>query len=233
LTAVSELFALQELDSALDAARAAFEDARSRMGDSEELAEATAAIEEAQASHRAAERLFREREQEADELKHKIEPLEKKLYQGTVTNPKELEDLQLDIDSLKRRRSELEDRALEAMDALEAATQALDEAKRVRAEIEQRVGSEQTELHDRASTLEREIAELEPQREARAATIDPGLLRLYDELLAKRQRRAVARVVGGACQGCRISLPVSVLQRVRGGGVIQCSSCERILYATS
>jgi predicted nucleic acid-binding Zn-ribbon protein len=35
------------------------------------------------------------------------------------------------------------------------------------------------------------------------------------------------------CQGCRISLPMSVLQRARTGvSVVQCVSCERILLLT-
>jgi len=34
----------------------------------------------------------------------------------------------------------------------------------------------------------------------------------------------------GICQGCRITLPNTDLQRARGGGVVRCSSCGRIIF---
>jgi len=44
---------------------------------------------------------------------------------------------------------------------------------------------------------------------------------------------SVAKVEGGACQGCRISLPMNLLQKARSGNsLVQCSSCERVLYLT-
>jgi predicted nucleic acid-binding Zn-ribbon protein len=40
----------------------------------------------------------------------------------------------------------------------------------------------------------------------------------------------VAHVERGMCKGCRITLPMSVLQKARAGvGLVQCVSCERIL----
>jgi predicted nucleic acid-binding Zn-ribbon protein len=38
--------------------------------------------------------------------------------------------------------------------------------------------------------------------------------------------------VGGACSGCRISLPMNLIQRARGDELVQCVNCERILYVT-
>ncbi|OGO53154.1 MAG: hypothetical protein A2148_11075, partial [Chloroflexi bacterium RBG_16_68_14] len=176
---------------------------------------------------------FKEREWEADELRRKIEPLEKRLYQGTVQNPKELADLQRDVESLKRRRSELEDRALEAMEALEQAQQAFADAERELQEAEERQRIEQEELRGRRASLDGEITALEAERRQQASGIDERLVHLYDHLSATRQGRAVAKVEGGACSGCRISLPMNLLQRARTGNeLVQCSSCERILYVS-
>jgi len=37
----------------------------------------------------------------------------------------------------------------------------------------------------------------------------------------------------GLCQGCRISLPMSIVQKARAGvGLVQCVSCERILLVS-
>lgn len=233
VTPVAELYALQELDLALDADRAAVADAASRLGEPDELTAARERLAERQEALRAAERLFKEQEYEADEVRAKTDPLEKKLYQGNVTSPKELGDLQRDIDSLKRRRSELEDRALSAMESLEADQRACAEAERELQELSERHRRDVEAAHRRTAELESEIVDLERRRAEQAATIDRKLIQLYDRLQSNRQRRAVAKVVGGACQGCRISLPMNLIQRARNGSeIVQCSSCERILYVS-
>jgi len=228
---VSELYALQEIDLALDADRAAIEDAASRLDEPEGLANARVVQAERQEALHAAERLYKDQEYEADQVMAKIQPLEKKLYQGNVVNPKELQDLQHDIDSLKRHRSDLDAQALSAMERLEAAQAAHAEAEQELARIAAEHGADVQDATSRSSRLEEEVAELERQRAEQAATIEAPLLQLYGRLLEGRQRGAVAKVVGGACQGCRISLPMNLIQRARGGNdIVQCSSCERILY---
>ncbi|MFN2207042.1 MAG: hypothetical protein ACK2UT_14075, partial [Candidatus Promineifilaceae bacterium] len=53
---------------------------------------------------------------------------DKRLYSGKVTNTKELEDLQLKVESLGRRRGVLEDEVLDAMIMLEDAQEELSSA---------------------------------------------------------------------------------------------------------
>ena len=233
VTPVAALYALQEIDLALDADRAAIADASSLLDEPEELSEARGRVAERQEVRRAAERLFKDQEAEADQVAAKIEPLEKKLYQGTLHNPKELDDLQRDIDSLKRRRSELEDAALSAMDALEGAQAAFAEAERELKELIAQYGSDAEEARQRTAALEAEILDLEHRRAGQAGEIEAPLLQLYERLRANRQGRAVAKVVGGACQGCRITLPMNLIQRARTSNeIVQCSSCERMLYVS-
>lgn len=231
MTSIAELYALQEVDLALDADRTALVDVESRLGESEELLEARQTSTEMRDALRVAEKEFKEQEWNADELRGKIEPLERRLYAGKVQNPKELEDLQQEINSLKRRRSDLEDKALEAMEKLDGAQQSMTEAERNLEELTSTGDTEQRELHTRQASLQENIGALEDQRGGEAARIGDRLLGLYDRLRDLRQGKAVAKVVGGACQGCRISLPINLIQRARGGeDTVQCSSCERILY---
>ncbi len=233
VTRVSDLYALQETDLALDADRAAIEEAATHLNEPEELANARVVFAEREEALRAAERLFKDQEYEADQIVAKIRPLEKKLYEGKVTNPKELQDLQHDIDSLKRRRSELDDLALAAMEGLEAAQAAHAEAESELKRIAGEHGADVEDAKGRSYNLEREVVELERQRAEQAQLMQPALLQLYDRLREGRHGRAVAKVVGGACQGCRITLPMNLITRARGGhDIVQCSSCERILYVT-
>ena len=233
MTSIAELYALQELDLALEADRATLTDVESRLGEQEELVEARRTAAEQEAALRAAEKEFKEREWNTDELQKKIEPLERRLYGGRIANPKELEDLQQEVDSLKRRHSELEDQALEAMEGLEEAQRAVAEAERRLQQITDDSAAEQAELRGRQATLNEAIGALEGRRTEEGGRIDGELLRLYDQLRTTRQGRAVAKVEGGACQGCRISLPINLVQRARSGSdVVQCSSCERVLYVS-
>jgi predicted nucleic acid-binding Zn-ribbon protein len=78
--------------------------------------------------------------------------------------------------------------------------------------------------------LEPQAAALRTRREGQAVNVDRSILSLYDAIRARKGGVAVAHLERGMCGGCRITLPVSVMQRVRGGGgIVQCVSCERIL----
>jgi predicted nucleic acid-binding Zn-ribbon protein len=233
MTHVADLYALQEIDSALDACRASLADAESRVGETEELVETRERVTHLRRALEELEKRQREQEWEIDDLREKIEPLEKKLYGGTIRNPKELEGLQQDVESLKRRQRSLEDRDLEIMVAVEDAQGESSEAQRLLAEVQAAWEEEQERLRRQQEELRSEIAALEQRRAGQSGLIDPSTLILYEHLRTTRQGQAVAKAERGACQGCRISLPINVLHRARAGTeIVQCSSCERILYVS-
>lgn len=231
MTSIAELYAFQEIDLELATCKTDLEDVQSQLGETAELIEAKEKVAACREKLEEAEHTFRDREADADDLRTKIEPVEAKLYKGTVQNPKELADLQLDLDSLRRRRSDLEDRALEAMDELDTAQKGLAGAEAELAEVEKAFGSDQSELVDRQVELKKQIDELKVRRAEDIEELDTSLLDLYNQLAPNKQGRAVAKVERGACGGCRISLPTNILQRARSGAsLVRCSNCERILF---
>jgi len=231
MTTVADLYLLQEMDIEMQAKQAALDDVEARLGESEELEETRREVEETRHRLREAQKKQREAEWTVEEVRVKIQPLEKKLYGGTVKNPKELVGFQQDVDSLKARQRELEDRALEAMSAAEEVEKALAEAERRLLDMETGWQAEQESLRQQRDVLRQEIQELEQSRSGQEATIDAEMIRQYESLRALHQGRAVAKVERGICQGCRITLPIHVLQRARRGNhLVQCTSCERILY---
>jgi len=230
MTLIADLWALQEIDVALDARRASFEDAESRLGETEDLLAARARASETAAAAQAARGAQRDIEQQADALRAKIAPAEAKLYGGSVRNPKELADLQADVDQLKRHLSTIEDQDLEALSATEEREGEAASAKAELEALEAAWNEEQADLRARIGVLREEIAEEDARRAGRAADIEPAMLRDYDRLRKARNGRALAKLDRNLCLGCRISLPQNAVTRVRSGSaIVHCPNCERIL----
>lgn len=228
-----QLYELQEVDLEIDAKREALSNVMSRLGESEALAEARISLAGEEDRLADLERSQREGEREVDDLRAKAAILEEKLYGGTVSNPKELKGLQEQVASLKRRMKEGDDATLNIMTEADAVQQKVSLKRREVARIEEDWREEQASLSKEQAELSAALVTLEQKRNDLASRTDAASLELYQALRRKRQGRAVAKVEQGMCQGCRITLPMSELQRARmGQELVQCSSCERILYVS-
>jgi hypothetical protein len=228
----ADLWRLQEIDSAIDTRRATMEDARSRLGDSDELIAARAEAAALAETQRTAASAQKDLDLQAEDLKSRIGPAEQKLYSGAIKNPKELTDLQQDIDQLKRQLTAVEDRDIDAMAALESAEQDLRAAQARVDALDAAWREEQTELTARIEQLTGELTALEQERRGAAAGIDPEVLKVYDHVRRAHQGKGAARLDRNLCLGCRISLPTSTVNKARAGSaLVQCPNCERILCA--
>ena len=228
---VADLYALQETDLDIQAKQVALEEVEARLGEREELDEARRLAEEQRRSLKEAQTKLRDAEWAVDDVRAKLQPLSEKLYSGTVKNPKELMGLHQDVDSLKARQRELEDRVLEVMSAVEDMERDLREADSRLSHMEAEWQADQERLRRQREDLQQELQELDGRRSGQQAAIEGETIRQYDGLRAAHQGRAVAKVERGICQGCRITLPMHVLQKARSGNhLVQCTSCERILY---
>lgn len=232
MTSAADLFALQEIDLRRDGRRALIADIESRLGETEELVAARELVETRRAELAELRKAQSQLEETLTDLDAKLRPLEKKLYDGSIRNPKELTDLQREIDHLKARRGHLDDEGLALLDSIEEASAALAAAEQQYHETEEGWRESQEELRRQKRQAEDESRGLEEERARRARGIEPRALGLYETLRAHKQGRAVAPVERGACQGCRLSLPTHLIQRLRtGDSLVQCPSCERILVA--
>jgi hypothetical protein len=226
-----KLYELQEIDLEIDAKNEALTLVVSRLGDSEALAEARVSLATEEERLVELERSQRDVEREVEDLRSKVALLEEKLYGGSVKNPKELASLQEQVEHLKRKRRGQEDKVLDIMTEVEAMQKNVSLKSREVARIDEDWRAEQATLSGEQAELNAALADLDQKRKDLISRIDAASLELYQGLRRKRQGRAVAKVEQGMCQGCRIVLPLNVLQRARiGQELVQCSSCERILY---
>lgn len=214
----------------LDRDRQRLAEIEEALTETEELMEARRSVEERRAAMTALKSRQSDLEWAVDEVRGKAGDIEGRLYGGSVRNPKELTDLQADLTSLQTHMRKREDILLALLLEVDEAEAGLREAESAFKRIAGEWKKEQGKLLREKSELEPEVERLQAKRDSLASGMDRAALGLYDVLRARRGGVAVARVERGMCQGCRITLPTSVLQRARTSvGLVQCVSCERIL----
>ncbi len=173
----------------------------------------------------------KEAEWALEELSQRLTTQEKRLYGGTVNNPKELYALQQEVQRLRAQQSRQEDMALEVMEAADTLqemalrkAEALEQAEAIWAR-------ESETLVARRDQLEIRKQELQARRAQMANSIDAEIISRYDAMRRTKQGRAISKVEQNSCQWCRVILTPSELQRVRTSKDLQtCSNCGRILY---
>ncbi len=226
------LHQLQELDLQIESRSRALREIEAELGQSDELTAAQGRVKELQERLHDQERQLRELEWRAEEIGQQAREDEQKLYGGKIRNPKELDGLRRDLEQRQARRREVEDRELQLMGDVESTQSALqrahDELAAVRASFE----AKHSELVGQHAQLKEQHAALDAERAKVVASIAPASLAQYEQLRRDKRGRAVSVVERSTCQGCRIALPMSVIQRVRAGReFVFCPSCGRILYA--
>ena len=226
-----QLYELQEVDLNIEHKTQALTQVRSQLGKDDDLVAARAALDSEKKRLVDLEHQQKTEEWELNELGAKISAVEKKLYGGSVKNPRELTPFQQDLEILKTQRGEREDKLLALMMDVESLQQNVSLKKSEFDKIEREWHENQQKLSQQQTELETELAQLQQEREMLASQIDSDSLGLYEEVRRAKQGQAVAKVMQGRCQGCRISLSVSDQQKARmGQELAQCSNCGRILY---
>ncbi|MFC2046812.1 zinc ribbon domain-containing protein [Chloroflexota bacterium] len=220
---------LQELDLELSSNNEALNQITSQVGDNQVMIEAQDEFTSAQQQLEELKNQQHSIEWEIDDLISKLTAFEEKLYNGKISNPKELTGLQHEVDILKAKRDQLEDKALEVMSQVELATVSVATMGSDLERMEIEWQSQQKQLSSDMEQLKTVLSDLGHKRQLLVAKIDPKAVELYHKL--KQQKgTAVANVEQGVCRGCRISLSAAELQRARGGSLVQCNSCGRILF---
>lgn len=233
MSEISDLLALQETDLALDKTLARLAEIDESLGETEELVAAREAVAAKSAIVHDLKVQQKDAEIVVDDIKTKAADIEKKLYAGTVKDPKELQNLDAELKSFRELAKRREDELLAILERVDAEETELRELQSNLDTIEGEWNSNRERMTAEKTALEPEADALKGTRETQAVEVDRRMLSLYDLLRKRRGGVAVAGIERGMCQGCRISLPMSVLQRARSGNtIVQCVSCERILLNT-
>jgi uncharacterized protein len=230
---LQRLLDLQTEDTAIKRLK----DRRASLPEAQRLAEVNEALAELEADLQIANRQNDEVSREQERLEGEIELLDQKIgreeqrmYSGSVANPKELSSLQAEVESLKRKKSSMEDQLLEVMerkeqmgDTIQNLSAEREEAARESAALTAKVGGLTSEIDSELKTHESARVEI-------ASTIPDEVLSLYDKLRETKHGVGAAALENGTCQGCHTKLPAKEVERVKAeGGLQRCDNCRRIL----
>ena len=231
MSQVRNLFHLQQIDTQLDQARGRLGEIDAALSDNTAVRRATARLSKADDAQTKARLALKRAEQDVQVQQEKIEKNQKALYGGSVRNPKELEDLQMESGALQRYLSVLEDRQLEAMIAFEEAQAEHQAAEGNLAKVKKEVASQNSDLSAEQEVLLAEVADLEGQRTSAVADIPPDLLATYEKLRKTRFGVAVTGLKDGSCGACGSVLTAAQAQEARSPSKItHCDTCGRILH---
>lgn len=174
-------------------------------------------------------------EDEIASMRERAAQADKQLYSGTTNNPRELQALQDDIESIKRRINKLEDDELDVMEA----TEPVDAERAVlatrRGKLDAEATKHQAELDEAVSAIDAELADVRGQRDTAAGEVEDDLLTEYEGLRKRLGGVAIARLVGSNCGGCHLGLSAVEVDRIRKLSLddrVTCEECGRLLVRT-
>jgi uncharacterized protein len=175
-------------------------------------------------------------EADVEQVRSRIGRDRARLDAGQVSSPKELENLQSEIESLLRRQSDLEDVELEVMERLETAQTRLSAAGAERESIASEAQVVTARRDEAVAELDEQAGKASDRRASVASEEPADLLDLYERLRTQHGGVGAAALRRGQCQGCHLSLNTVDITAIRAADadeVLRCEECRRILVRTA
>jgi len=229
-----QLFQLQEIDTYLD-------NAQGRINEIDELIKNDTRIINAKNNHSTAKKQFLSDTTEFniinDEIqtkKIKISQSEASLYDGSVKNPKELQDLQMEISSIKKTIGKLEDVLLEVMISMDQSEKVLEVLKDDLNNAKSSFATYSSLLIGEKDTILEKIRGLNSKKGTMITQIDPDNQNHYETLRKNNNGLAITKLQDDSCGACGAGLTASQRQEARSASkLFICPSCGRIVYGSS
>jgi hypothetical protein len=230
IAALQALVALQQLDSAAEAARkrqAELPAAEARIA--EELASAQIAVDAAKARLATNQTSRRGLEKDVAAVDTRLARFND--HKAAVKTNHEYTALLHEIDTAKTEKDGLEEKILVLMEEADGVSADVKTAEAALAGAAREGDRTRAAIAAEKKALEAELARLAGARKGEVAAIEPAVLARYEQLLKGRKGVAVAEMRGETCSACFVRLRPHITQQVRrNDSIVQCESCQRILY---
>ena len=174
-------------------------------------------------------------EADVEQVRSRITRDRQRLDGGQVNSPRELENLQSEVQSLLRRQSDLEEIVLDVMERSETAQASLEQAGVERDQLAGEIASVTAARDTTLAELEQQAGMAGDRRAGISADLPADLLELYDKLRAQHGGVGAAALHQRRCQGCHLTLNTVDVNTIRAAApdeVLRCEECRRILVRT-
>ena len=226
------LYELQKIDSQLDQHQSRQQEIEVTLADSDLVRNAQLLFQSTENELNEIMKNLQQAEHEVRTQRIKIEQSESNLYNGKVINPKELQDLQNEIRSLKRFLSVLEDRQLESMLAVDSAQEIYHDKQEKLTQARAQGDVRNTALSKERENINLDVIRAQDQRKKQWPMIAEDDLRTYQVLRKKRAGIAVTKVANKACSACGTTLTEVTFRAARSPNqLVFCDTCDRVLFA--
>ena len=168
-------------------------------------------------------------DQEIRSKEDKIKKLEIQL--NTAKSNDEFQVLRDQITKLKEEVGECEEKRLELLSKIEQLQEELKRLEEESKEAQTDLRIAENETTEEVAQINQRLNELELKRKNVKEAVDHKYLAQYDRVLERHRDRALVAVEGNICQGCYMSVtPQMINMLILGEEIVQCKSCQRILY---
>jgi uncharacterized protein len=175
-------------------------------------------------------------EGDIDQVRTRMQRDQQRLDAGQVGSPRELENLQHEIGSLKKRQSDLEDDELEIMEKREAVQARLAELRSEQEQVATTLAAAEQRRDAAFAEIAAETEKATAQRAETASGLSAELVALYEKVRTSSGGVGAAALHQGRCEGCHLQLNTTDINRIREApddDVLRCEECRRILVRTA
>ena len=162
----------------------------------------------------------------------RIEQTNASLYSGKVSNPKELQDLEMEIRSLKNAIDIYENEFFALISNLEIVEQKKVDVQKLLSSNNSRFQTQVSLLSAEKEELSAQIITFNTERAIIASQLDVKTLLLYSKLREQKNGIAVTTILDSSCAACGSMLTPAQCQQAKSTTeYFFCPSCGRIIYA--
>jgi predicted nucleic acid-binding Zn-ribbon protein len=228
---LERLIQLQSLETAVEESRRRVAAHPQRVEEVDaRLTHSRAALDDAKQRLKASQDLRRDQEKEAATYQARLSKFKDQL--SAVKTNREYQAIQIETQTAQKELGVVEEKVLERMMEADALAAEVKKAEQIFTAQQKEVDVDKKALAEELATVEAALAQASERRAAVIAGMEPRLVALFEQVA--RARKGIAICIAsreGLCTACNVRLRPQVFQEVRrNDAIIQCFSCNRILY---